>query len=224
MSNDTLHPELQHYVSSHPSLGKLLQHPLVYWIPYQESFNSMINELYQRKLTQCDDAIRENDWAKFVHLHEKPFRVPAFLKVIDNLNDKEYWELLSHIWTTSENVSQYYDVWCELWSANRPDRQFTMSDNELKALKRFPETVTIYRGYCHEDAVNGLSWTLRRSQALWFAQRFGGMAGREPRVAIAEANRDDILAYFSSEKEIVILPEHLRILRETEVNLIVPPL
>jgi hypothetical protein len=78
-----------------------------------------------------------------------------------------------------------------------------MDSEELKILDNLPKSVTIYRG-CQKDVnENGISWTLDKDRAEWFATRFK----QEGLVLEKTILKRDIIAVFTgrSESEVVIL-------------------
>jgi len=72
------------------------------------------------------------------------------------------------------------------------------------------ETVTIYRGYQYNASMRGMSWTVDRDRAIWFARRFARRAA--PKLATVTVARSKILAYFDgrNESEVVVLPRDLK--------------
>ena len=67
--------------------------------------------------------------------------------------------------------------------------------------------VTIYRGVGSEEYRDGISWTLDREKAEWFATRFT----EDGVVYSAKVKSNDILYYISDrgEKEVIVDPKKL---------------
>ena len=87
---------------------------------------------------------------------------------------------------------------------------FRSRPRERDVLGRLPETLILYRGYAHGDG-QGISWTLDRRVADWFAHREAGRTG-EPRVLSGEASRADVWAFCDGlEVEILIDPQNVRL-------------
>jgi hypothetical protein len=101
---------------------------------------------------------------------------------------------------------QNQSEWKKLWSSSRPEKQFAMSMEEREALALLPDELTIYRGVGQGDNVDGLSWTLSREKAIWFARRFGGDLLITALLITATANKQDVHAFLNgqNEQEIVI--------------------
>ena len=67
-----------------------------------------------------------------------------------------------------------------------------MSPEERDVLKGLPQEFTLYRGVGQNGNSTGLSWTLSREKAVFFAQRFRG-----DQLLTATAKRDDVHAYLN---------------------------
>jgi hypothetical protein len=138
----------------------------------------------------------------------------AFLHIIEELTDEEYWPLLAMIWIDSENISQFHNLWISLLTSNRRGRDALMSSEERATLAALPDPVTVYRGFTH-GALRGLSWTQDHVLAQWFAHRFARLDDEgPPQVAIGTVAREAILAVFlerrGSESEVVVNPDDVR--------------
>ena len=139
----------------------------------------------------------EVDW------HEKPYRGRAiqYLSDMDELSHHEYWGLLTYVWPMVDTPSTALDTWAELWTSSRPKPEgfFTLpvSDDPLK----------VFRGVQLSLMEDGLSWTLSRKRAQWFADRHGD----DGHVFERKVLRKDVLYYTNAreEQEIVILPKSL---------------
>ena len=191
----------------------MLHHPLVISRVVKLDDVGRVNANYREKLRLSERAERDADWHQYVFLRERPYRLQALKPAVRSgvLHGAEYWKLLARVWLDSENIRQHLADWKRYWSSSEPDRHAAMSAEELEAYQRFPDPIVVYRGAGHPRAVRGLSWTLGREQAEWFARRFdvsrGGML-----LATVQVRRDDVLAHFTSrgEREVVILPARLQ--------------
>jgi ribosomal protein L22 len=100
--------------------------------------------------------------------------------------------------------------WLEIWREPCSKRYRAMCRSERVRLAKLPEIVTVWRGVSHKDAVEGLSWTLRRDKAEWFARR--SAHGKKPLLAKGSIIKSAVFAYFSGRKEaeIVLDPEEVQ--------------
>lgn len=220
---EDLHPDLQQCLEETGDFGPSIRHPLVYSMIHGPEMNAWVNKQYEQKKRLLKEAEEEGRWHSYVYLHERPYRLDAFLKISWLIPEPtQYWELLGDIWTDSENIYQNRDEWYELLAeaAERGgggDEWHHMSSEEDRAVFTLtpekggllPETV-IHRGYRHEDGLDGFSWTLDKPRAKWFAKRFPHQEGVAT-VATGKVKREHVLAYHTGrgELEIVALPEHV---------------
>lgn len=203
MTNNSvpLHKDLKPYLEKTEQFEQL-RHPLVYQVPFIS--NQVANEMYDQKIKMLSKAIKDKNFSQYVFLHERPYRIDSFMKIKDTLQDVPYWELLSEIWTDTENMWQHLDDWKILLTSLRPHREMMMSEEERQFKENMKNRVQIYRG-C-EEGVNevGLSWTLSKEKAEWFANRFGknGIVRERP------INKAEIIAYLNGrgEQEIIVKP------------------
>jgi hypothetical protein len=133
------------------------------------------------------------------------------------LPPKKYWAVIGDQWTSAENISDEYEYWLGVWRSDVPHREVAMPEADRKFFEGLPDMLTIYRGVGVEtegDAegalMTGLSWTLSRDKAIWFAHRLGyGVMRSLPFIAEATIQKKDCFAYFSDrdEQEVVIDPD-----------------
>jgi hypothetical protein len=150
---------------------EMLRHPLVYQVPFNS--NGSANAYYEQKRKAVEQALEKKNYKQFVWLFERPYRVEAFIKIADKLSDTDYWKLLSDIWIDTENQYAYLKEWTNLLGSKRSNRHYMMTEEEDNLLRSLANEVTIYRGCQKGINENGLSWTLDKSKAQFFANRFG---------------------------------------------------
>lgn len=203
---EDLHPDLVPYLSESDLLSfQILCHPLVYSVPYMAATNKQINRRYAYLTGAVEKALRINDIEQYVFMHERPYRLQAFISA-HCMDNKQYWSILGVVWRDSENIYQNAADWAKLWRSKRSDRSSCMEENDHETLDKLPDTFAVYRGFQHNDSRNGMSWTLDRDQAIWFAKR-GGCYHSAARLAAGTVNKKDVLAYFGtrSEQEIIVI-------------------
>lgn len=193
--NEPLHPDLLPYFEEEGALGPQLRHPLVYQVPFFT--NGTANAYYKQKVKAIEDALAEKNYSKVVYLHERPYRIQAFLDVMESMEDADYWKLLSSIWTDTENSWQNFEMWNALLRSPRPERHNLMDEEELNHLASLPDEVVVYRGCVEGVNENGLSWTLDKTKAEFFANRFS----KNGIVLEKTINKDKIVAVFLGRNE-----------------------
>ena len=199
-STEELHPDLQPYLEE-GAIGLQLRHPLVYLVPLWG--NGHANALYEHKVKGVKDALANNKYSSYIFLHERPYRLDAFTLIQSKLSDTQYWSLLSDIWTDTENQWQGLNKWKQLLSSNRPSRHYLMNEEEFNLLQSLPDEVTIYRGCQAGINENGLSWSLNKKKAEFFANRFG----KEGIILERKIPKSNIIAFLNGRGESEVIWE-----------------
>ena len=195
-----LNPDLERYLED-GAIGPQLRHPLVYLVPLWS--NGHANALYEQKVKGVKDALANNKYSSYIFLHERPYRLDAFTLIQSKLSDTQYWSLLSDIWTDTENQWQGLNKWKQLLSSNRPSRHYLMNEEEFNLLQSLPDEVTIYRGCQAGINENGLSWSLNKKKAEFFANRFG----KEGIILERKIPKSNIIAFLNGRGESEVIWE-----------------
>jgi hypothetical protein len=198
---EPLHPDLIPYFEADGALGAQVRHPLVYQVPLWS--NGSANAYYLQKKKDLEKAIAEKNFNQIIYLHERPYRLQAFIQIAPQLSDTKYWSILSGIWTDTENQWQNLEQWKELLSANRSSRHYLMDESEVQLLNSLPEFVKIYRGCVKGLNENGLSWTLDKAKAKFFANRFS----KEGIILEREIPKSEIIAVLLGRGESEVICE-----------------
>lgn len=198
---EPLHPDLIPYFEADGALGAQVRHPLVYQVPLWS--NGSANAYYLQKKKDLEKAIAEKNFNQIIYLHERPYRLQAFIQIAPQLSDTKYWSILSGIWTDTENQWQNLEQWTELLSANRSSRHYLMDESEVQLLNSLPEFVKIYRGCVKGLNEDGLSWTLDKAKAEFFANRFS----KEGIILEREIPKSEIIAVFLGRGESEVICE-----------------
>jgi hypothetical protein len=200
LKKEELHPDLQLCYEKNDNFASV-RHPLLYSVPHFDEMNSYINKAYQHKLQATEKALKAGYFNEYVWLHERPYRLKAFSHIMHEIGKpEEYWPLLSNIWIDSENIWEEQKLWKVVLLYTMGDRNLFMTKEERSFLKKLPEKVTVYRGH-KKNNKTGLSWTLSREKALWFANRLNG----EGFVAHKTVSKSEIFAYLNRRDEDEVL-------------------
>lgn len=193
---EELHPELKRYFD-----GTHIQHPLIYSIYHFEQTNALTNARYLAKKKAVEEAKERKDYSGYIWLHERPYRLDAFLSIMNELENIAYWEMLAAIWIDSENIWQNLSRWRQLLNSPRPMKRYFMDEEDRTFLRKLPDTIIIYRGYQKGQNKRGLSWTLDYNKAKWFAKRLkdNGM------VATKRISKAKVFAYLGGRGESEII-------------------
>ena len=149
------------------------------------------------KLIQCTFLVRKSYYLTFL----------KFIKQYLSLEDFSY--LLGLLWTQEEVPNNDVNVPISLsvkWF-READKKFLMDAEEYSEFQKLPEMITVYRGVSKKQKEDGMSWTTSKKKAEWFSKRYGNGY-----VIMGNANKKDVLAYFTrrNEKEIVIEPQNVK--------------
>jgi hypothetical protein len=196
--NAKLNPELQQFLTDTP-IGQYIKHPLVFQ-PFIST--TIANQQLEQKYNQIRKALDTKNFNQFIFLHERPYRLLAFVDIKRNLNNKNYWKLLSNIWTDTENSYQDLETWRKLFQSKRNHKENLMDEQELETLESLDNELVVYRGCVKNLNENGLSWTLDKNQAKWFANRFE----KDGVVLEKQISKKSIVAYFNgrNEEEVIV--------------------
>jgi hypothetical protein len=197
---EDLHPDLKERLVPGP-FGQMIQHPLIQEIFYTPNLNALYNQQYQHKTAALNKCLDEKNYHSYVFYHERPYRLLAFTQIATLCQPRQYWELLSSIWIDSENIWQNIKDWKQFLSANIPQKEYFMSEEDRATFNALPDKLTIHRGY--DKSPHGLSYSLSRTTATWFANRFN----RNGKIKTITIDKSKVFAYLNSrnEKEIIIL-------------------
>jgi hypothetical protein len=148
----------------------------------------------------------------------------AIVKLAPALPDEQLREILRDEWTRCEAHQPYRADFIQLFQ--RCGFITDAGEDEWSETKQLPKrlsakTITIYRGNLGEDEPVGISWTLKKETAQFFAKMSMSLRGQflglyrpdgVPTVWSAKVDTKDILAYFDGrgEKEVVVDPFTLR--------------
>jgi hypothetical protein len=189
----------------------MLMHPLVLSIVVHESLHQHFNEQLALKKMLRDQAFADCDWNTYVFLHERPFRMQALCDVLSLLNfsNADDASLILSIWADSESPHVNADIWRKIFK--QLDREAAMQAEDFARLQAMPEKFVVYRGvgsmtrkgvalYSAATIAKGLSWSLSRDIASWYATRFTETG----RVVEATVRRDHcLLLSHRGEEEII---------------------
>ena len=240
MSDFFTKEELKYYIKDFDGM-KFIKHPLMNEMVFgeldqviPESFKKAIlpkgldaktfADAYVQKINfkkqELDKAIEQQNWDKVFMLIEKPFRLNWLEENIDLIkDDKQYYNFLKDAYMMTEfpmnGFSNYRDL-LDLFYA-RENSKLMLDKDELELLNSLPNEVKIWRGVKVDDVLDddniGLSFTLNKDKAIWFAERFAQAGVSQAILIEAVVKRDDILSIFLNrdEEEVIVNPEDIKI-------------
>lgn len=175
---EPLDPELEGFVVNRGILGWMVDHPLVS-APSSPAF--IANDAYSVRKELLDRALDLGDWSQVVRLHEKPYRIDAFVKYVAGRDfrlvdaNSDLRELVTDIWTGSESISEDRALWAKLFRGWLPGSGLLLATEEGRdKFELLPESLVVFRGSRGEIVQGVCSWTTSEQRAIWYARRFGG--------------------------------------------------
>ncbi len=201
----------------------ILSHPLFSSSAYMDEDNNLknvtyenFNEVVELHIKRLKDIV-ENEKrigdkiVKFLIHINKPYRLEFFNLLKEKIETKTtYNELLYWIWCDTEFPHQIgINKAVLLFKNSKFDIKLFSDKEDFEFYNNLNEKIIIYRGLQGKDAkIRGLSWSLNKEKAIWFANRFK----QKGNLYQAEINKRDIYAYTNSmgEEEIIINPRYLK--------------
>ncbi len=141
---------------------------------------------------------------QYVFSHTRPFRLDAFMEYeLLNGTDSDSMKMdiaktLADVWIDCENPHINIDVWKAYFKKYGAD---SMSTEEIDFLTRLDDNIEIYRGVQSECNDEGISWTLDKDKALWFANRFRG----EGIVRVKKISKSAVSCFYNGRGECEII-------------------
>lgn len=134
----------------------------------------------------------------------KPYRMLYLSLAFPYLSKKERSEIMHEVWISVENINGNINVsQIEILKMLRKcNQKYLMGQENYEAYENLPGTFTVYRGLQENAQEDGLSWTLSKDVAEWFANRFDN----EGEIIEKMVHKTEVIAYFNDrdEEEIVL--------------------
>jgi hypothetical protein len=166
-----------------------------------------------------DERVAKREWVAFEQAAESEYSSAllrlsssqraqgiVYLSEAHGFSDEQLRDVLREYWTICDGPGDVTDALLDLFR-----RASYVSDTDCT----LEGELTIYRGTFGDDPRGGLSWTLDRKHAEWFAQRGARGVPRdrsEQTVWRATVDASSILGYFTGrgEAEVIVAPKTLR--------------
>ena len=138
-----------------------------------------------------------------------PYLLYWFHLIHKYLGEKDYAEMLKHVWVESENPNMDVNVPVmeSLGFFEEADLRYLMDKEEKAIYDKIPNEVTLYRGVSKGRNSYGLSYTLDKEKAKWFMNRFYKNEGH---LITLNVKKEDCICYLNvrDEKEVVLNINH----------------
>lgn len=175
----------------------------------------------KKKFNDWDEEFRTPDsvarWEHTILDFPEVDRALALKKFARKLDDETYWRLLGKLWVEQKITHGLQSTYATLFRSRRPGREHLMSLAERETFGLLPDEFTVFRGYAMGDGL-GMSWTLDRRVANWFAHREWLFTQVAPKTLIGSVKRKNAWAFFHGEKEILVPHNAVQILDQEPVD------
>ena len=200
-----------------------VNHPLVSQEIANINYCGDIHDAIEDALIKHEEDIESGNWEAVIYNHDRRHRVMAFAEYSNELGDVEYWRILGDLYRNhqmdDEEPTAHAEnlLFREFFRSQRLGRENLMRHQDRAVFARLPDEFPVHRGFARGDGA-GLSWTLDEAIAKWFASRECTFerARSQPRVISGIARREQCLAYFGEEHEIVIFSDDVMDKRDKE--------
>lgn len=158
-----------------------------------------------------EERVAAREWSRALVLVERQHRLEHLLHLMGIHGVEALLPAIGEVWQDSESVYADGEDWAWIWirvtrtyrGRPRKTAKRVMTPKERAVFDALPDDIVIYRGYCGEGGEQGLSWTLDREKASWFARRFACHDDAQM-IATMTIRKSDAIAFFEREDEIVI--------------------
>jgi hypothetical protein len=135
MKDEPLCDQLKPFVTRN---GRI-DHPLIVEMPPWSA--AQINRRFAKKAKRAEELWAKREYRRYLHLHERAFRVGALEKVLaydHRLSDADIAQLVGEVWIDSENIHQDRGRWRRIWRSLKTP-QSAMNQNDLARLAAQPD-------------------------------------------------------------------------------------
>lgn len=164
---------------------------------------NLYKEMYFKTVIAPCESVEKLLWRV-----RKSFRLTYMMYLLneDIVSLRECGNLLAGQWSVIENISHDANVSKNivLRMIKHADKTVVMDEEELSVFNSLPDEITIYRGCSWSSGKEGISWTLDKKTADWFARRWLD-SGERGYVWSAKISKKNIIAYINNrgEKEVI---------------------
>jgi len=200
-----------------------IKHPLIN-LPYVPQMNAYNNALYRDKLKVVTELESNKEYEKAIWIYERPFRAQIFNRYTKVMEREQAARLMLDVWQDCEHPYGDRDLWREMFNSYRDTDALSRTRTHL--IKEGVEEITLYRGMGSAEVNRkktgnwGMSWTLDRDIAVWFARRYRGVYKGTPAVAEARFNVRSVFCYMPErgEQEVVADPLNIIGFKTTDIR------
>lgn len=205
--------------TTNPNLPLFITHPVLETrVAYLTAESRMFDifdepETYKKWLEEIEGVINSaTSVHKLVRLIRKPYLLGYFKYICNALSEEDFADTLGDIWCHTETPSDETNAshkdkvrWFKM-----ANKEYLMTPEEYETFTNLPDKLILYRGCGNTEKKHGMSWTLNKEKAEWFARRYE-ILDTSPVIYVTKVDKGEALAYFNrrDEEEIVINARNL---------------
>lgn len=146
----------------------------------------------------------------------KPYRMLYLSLAFPYLTKKERSEIMHEVWISVENINNNVNVsQMEILKMLRKcNPKYLMGQENYGVYENLPDTFTVNRGLQENAQEDGLSWTLSKDVAEWFASRFEN----DGEIIEKIVHKTEVIAYFNDRDEEEIVLDIKKVLRREKAE------
>lgn len=146
----------------------------------------------------------------------KPYRMLYLSLAFPYLTKKERSEIMHEVWISVENINNNVNVsQMEILKMLRKcNPKYLMGQENYEVYENLPDTFVVYRGLQENAQEDGLSWTLSKDVAEWFASRFENNG----EIIEKTVHKAEVIAYFNDREEEEIILDIKKVLRREKAE------
>ena len=166
---------------TNPNIPLFITHPVLETrVAYLTSESRMFDifdepETYKKWLEEIENTINSaTTLSRLIRLIRKPYLLGFFKYICNALSEEDFAETLGDIWCDTETPSDETNAshsdkvrWFKM-----ANKKYLMTDKEYEVFLNLPDKIILYRGCRKPEKEHGMSWTLNKDKAEWFARRY----------------------------------------------------
>lgn len=146
----------------------------------------------------------------------KPYRMLYLSLAFPYLTKKERSKIMHEVWISVENINGNINAsQMEILKMLRKcNPKYLMGRENYEVYENLPDTFVVYRGLQENAQEDGLSWTLSKDVAEWFASRFEN----DGEIIEKIVHKTEVIAYFNDRDEEEIVLDIKKVLRREKAE------
>lgn len=146
----------------------------------------------------------------------KPYRMLYLSLAFPYLTKKERSKIMHEVWISVENINGNINAsQMEILKMLRKcNPKYLMGRENYEVYENLPDTFVVYRGLQENAQEDGLSWSLSKNVAEWFAGRFEN----DGEIIEKIVHKTEVIAYFNDRDEEEIVLDIKKVLRREKAE------